>query len=232
MPDLDDDTEAVLIAAYPPGVDEICIIAAFITWKMTEDAAKEALRLPEDSFPPDPIVHVFANPTNWKNEYATQEHVNPPNHRYQCDNVFLTDKEHLLAAMSRVWKTIPSKETYAFWLPLAMRNPRTVPDMAHSIATDHYFAVYTIWKDERDDQKCITWLADAMKAITPYSRGSYTGDYDFQVRQTMHWGEKQGNQLKGIRQKWDSQGRFCGYLDRGDKSSVDGLPNILSDSTL
>ena len=99
--------------------------------------------------------------------------------------------------------------------------------MALSLRTDHYLAIYTIWKDEKDDERCETWVRDIMKDINKHSRGSYLGDIDLQVRTTKFWGDEQGKKLMDIRRKWDPHGIICGYLDADDKSGVMGLDNKL-----
>ena len=99
-------------------------------------------------------------------------------------------------------------------------------DMALSMQSDHYFATYTIWEDEKDDGKCQSWVRSIMTDVERYSVGSYLGDSDFQVRRTKFWGQEQGVRLMQIRREWDSQGKICGYLDEGDRSGSNGLKNV------
>lgn len=91
--------------------------------------------------------------------------------------------------------------------------------------SDHYFALYTVWEDEKDDERCSDWVKGVMSEVERHADGSYLGDSDFQHRRTRFWSEEAGKKLKEVRRKWDPQGRICGYLDEGDRSGVDGLAN-------
>lgn len=97
--------------------------------------------------------------------------------------------------------------------------------MAPSMQSNHYFALYTIWKDEGDDDKCQRWVRDIMKRVAPQCDGAYLGDADFQVRQTKFWTDEKARKLMALRQERDPAGRICGYLDHGDQAGVRGLMN-------
>jgi len=102
---------------------------------------------------------------------------------------------------------------------------RPLPSMALSMQSDHYFALYAIWEDEKDDERCQAWSRNIMKDVERESTGAYLGDSDFQVRRSRFWGEEEGRRLMEIRRNWDPDGRICGYLDVGDQSGVQGLEN-------
>jgi len=97
--------------------------------------------------------------------------------------------------------------------------------MALSMQTDHYFAAYTVWEDEKDDDRCQSWTQEIMKDIAPHCEGAYMGDCDFQVRQTKFWTDAKAKKLMDIQRRRDPGGRICGYLDAGDVSGVQGLDN-------
>jgi hypothetical protein len=160
-------------------------------------------------------------------EYSHQKQANPAGHRYHCDNAFINNDADIPSVLEKALTTSPSKETYAFWTPMSPWSQRDIADMAVSLRTDHYLALYTICKDEEDDIKCRNWADDVIKDVKKYFAGSYTGDIDFQVRTTRFWSEENGKRLMEIRRKWDPTGIICGYLDTGDKSGVDGLDNQL-----
>ena len=92
--------------------------------------------------------------------------------------------------------------------------------MSLSMQTDHYFALYTIWEDEKDDKRCQSGVRNIMEGVERHSQGAHLGDSDFQVRRTRFWGDEEGKRLTEVRRKWDPQGRICRYLDGGDKSGV------------
>ena len=97
--------------------------------------------------------------------------------------------------------------------------------MTLSMQADQYFAIYAIWEDEKDDERCQAWPRSIMKDIELESMGAYLGDSDFQVRRTRLWGEEEERRLTEIRRKWDPNGRICGYLDAEDQTGVQGLEN-------
>jgi hypothetical protein len=199
----------------------------FLTFKKSEEDAKEALYPAERSFPGEPVVHWFCQETNLEKEYLNQQHANPSGHRYFCDNAFIENDADISAVLERALTTIPTKETYAFWYSMSPWSQNPLDDMALSLRTDHYLALYTICKTEEEDARCENWVKDVMKDVKRYSRGSYIGDIDLQTRTTKFWEDEQGKKLMEIRRKWDSQGTICGYLDAGDKSGVTGLDNKL-----
>jgi hypothetical protein len=227
MPTFDADTEIVVVAAYPPDVNELCIIVMLLTFKDKEEDARDALVPAEKSFSGEPVAQWFCQETSLEKEYANQRHANPAGHRYFCDNAFIDNDADISAVLERALTTIPTKETYAFWYAMNPWSQRPLKDMALSLRTDHYLALYTICKTEEDDAKCEIWVKDIMKDVKKYSPGSYIGDIDLQARTTKFWEDGQGEKLMEIRRKWDPQGVICGYLDAGDKSGVVGLNNKL-----
>jgi len=108
---------------------------------------------------------------------------------------------------------------------MAPTSRRKLPDMALSMQSDHYFALYTVWEDEGDDVRCLKWVRDIMKDVEKHSEGAYLGDSDFQVRRTKFWSDENAKRLMRIRRAQDPKGTICGYLDVNDASGVEGLAN-------
>ena len=215
------------MSSYPPGLDQLHITVLFLTFKATEDDAKTALTPAEDSFPSNPVVHWFCQETSLEKEYATQAQFNPSEHRYLCDSAFINNDADVPKVLEKALTTSPSKETYTFWYPMHPWSRKPLQDMALSLRTDHYLALYTIWKDEKDDSRCASWVQDIINGVKPHSSGAYLGDIDLQIRTTKFWGDEQGKKLMDVRRKWDPSGIICGYLDAEDKSGVTGLDNKL-----
>jgi hypothetical protein len=111
---------------------------------------------------------------------------------------------------------------------MAPTSRRKLPDVALSMQSDHYLAIYSIWETAEDDDKCQSWVSRVvMNRMQPYTVGQYLGDSDFQVRNTKYWSEEHGKRPIEIRRKWYQDGRICGYLDKGNHSGAMGLPNKL-----
>ena len=99
--------------------------------------------------------------------------------------------------------------------------------MALSMQSDHYFAVYTVWSDPRDDERCTGWVKDVFKGLVEKREavlvGSYLGDADFRVRRARFWSDECAKRLKEVRKVWDGEGRMGGFCEdkEGDDRVMD-----------
>ena len=155
---------------------------------------------------------------------------NPLGHRYCSDNAYIGSQEDVPALLEKSFTTLPTSKSAVLYFSM---NPTSQQakyqdnagdgGMALSMQSDHYFSMYCVWEDERDDDRCYTWVQDCIKGIESHSPGSYLGDTDFQLRRPKFWADGNTQRLMDIRRKWDPDGRICGYLDKGDTGGVDGL---------
>ncbi|GIJ99040.1 hypothetical protein Aspvir_001164 [Aspergillus viridinutans] len=136
---------------------------------------------------------------------------NPPDRRWCSDNTYLEDKHDIVHILEEGFLTLPSADSYAFWCPMTPTRKRKPPDMAFSMQSDHYFAVYAGWKNEADDERRQSWLQLVMDKIRSHGVGTYIGESDFSVRPDLYWAEDNESRLKEIRRRWDPYGRFCGF---------------------
>lgn len=217
--------EIVCVSRCNPDTGEIEIVAGFTVFKATQEEAEAALTPINQSRPKDPAVEVFCLQNSLEWQYKNQAAANPENHRYCCENSYVANDADVPAVLEAAFTTLPSKKAFALYFAMNPTSRRPLPDMALSMQSDHYFALYTVWEDAADDQPCTTWVHDVMRDVERHSVGSYLGDADFQHRRTKYWSDESGKKLMEIRKKWDPQGRICGYLDAGDKSGVEGLKN-------
>lgn len=89
--------------------------------------------------------------------------------------------------------------------------------MMLSMQSDHYFSVYAVWEEEKDDGVCDGWVRDVFARLEEQEgtlAGSYLGDADFQFRKAggKFWGEGRGDP-RDVKAKWDGEGRICGLLE-------------------
>ncbi|KAH7391986.1 hypothetical protein BKA66DRAFT_580070 [Pyrenochaeta sp. MPI-SDFR-AT-0127] len=223
----DEDTELVCVGRFIPKYKESVVIIGLTTFKESGNDAIAALQAAEDSVPQIYLDREFAHPSSMQQEYIQQGLANPKNHRYCSDNAYVNNDSDVASVIEEAFTTLPSHKSFALWYAMAPTSQRPLPDMALSMHSDHYLALYTIWEAVEDDNICQSWVSDVMNRIAPHSVGQYLGDSDFQVRNTKYWGEDQGKKLMEIREMWDPEGRVCGYLDSGDQSGVRGLRNII-----
>lgn len=225
-PEADPDIEIVAVGGYFPGSDEIQIMANFLAFKSNGVEALAVLQSIHDSRPPGANSEIFATETDIEAQYDSQVAANPLNHRYASDNAYIRNEADVPAVLEKAFMTLPNKKSISLYFSMNPCSRRTLPDMALSMQSDHYFALYTIWEDERDDERYAGWVKDVMKGVEQDSVGSYLGDSDFRVRQAPYWSREAGGRLREIRKKWDPEGRVCGYLDREDRSGIEGLRNM------
>lgn len=224
-PDYDADTENVCVGLYMPEYEESVIFILLVTFKWNDEDAIAALQPAEDSHPDGCLDKWFAKEDSLEQEYRNQAEANPNKHRYCCDNAYIGNDEDVATVLEEAFTTLPSKKAFSLWYAMAPVSRQPLPDMALSVQSDHYFALYTVWEDEKDDERCQAWVRKIMKKVETHSVGAYLGDSDFQVRRTKYWSDENGERLRKVRQKWDPEGLICGYLDVGDQSGVNGLPN-------
>ncbi len=157
------------------------------------------------------IVHVFAQPTSLAEERAEQIRANPEGLRYAVDNAWVTGKASaVVPALHDAFTTLPTPQTFTLWFSMAPLRP--LPDMALSLQTEIYLALYVVWQDEADDARCRSWLSEQMQRIESVSVGQYLGDSDFATRPSKFVADANWQRLQQIREKYDLTGLFCSYL--------------------
>jgi hypothetical protein len=197
-----------------------------VTFKNSEEEAVSSLKLANDTRPPGAAMTSMCRPSSLECEYDAQGIANPEGHRYTSDNAYISNDADVTEVLRKAFTTLPEDtKTFALWYAMNPCSRRELPDMALSKQSDHYFALYTVWKDQKDDDRCNGWVRTIMAKVEKHSTGAYLGDSDFQVRRTQFWEDSQAKKLMEIRRKWNPEGRICGFLDQGDKSGVNGLEN-------
>jgi hypothetical protein len=222
----DPGNEIVAVGLTPKGMSESCIMAHIVSFQEPEFAALEALRPLDESRPTGALVELSSQPTSLIEQCLDQADANPLNHRYCADNAHMSNDSDITSVLENAFTTLPHRKSFALWFSMAPTSRRALPDMACSMQSDDYFALYTVWEDEKDDGRCKDWVKDIMRGVVPFSKGAYyLGDSDFQVRKTKFWTDEAADRLMKLRRKWDAKGIFSGYLNEGDISGTMGLDN-------
>lgn len=198
-------------------------------WAESEKDARTKLAPLIDTHPAGTVFSEDCGDTTFQQEYEEAEKaVWAETQRYIADTVWLSQDSDMVSICKKAFMDIPDCGV-AFWepmSPISRRSPRP-KEMALSITTDYYIALYAIYPDSKDDADNEAWLKKHMASLAPHSVGTYLGDHDIQMRETKYWSDEAGQKLMSIRKKWDPEGKMCGYLDKDDKSGRDGLPNKL-----
>ncbi|KAJ6030140.1 uncharacterized protein N7446_000798 [Penicillium canescens] len=224
-PTFDQDTEIAAVAHYPNEKSEMVFFVLFVTMKDNAHDSEKALRKAQNSRPVGTIVEWFCQEDSLERQYTNQADKNPDHHRYCTDNAYLKNDTDVPAVLEEAFTTLPHKKAFSLWYGMNPCSQRKLPDMALSMQSDHYFALYTVWEEEKDDPRCLEWVRNVMTRVEKHSVGAYLGDSDFQTRKSKYWANENAMRLMEIRRKWDPQGRICGYLDQGDASGTKGLDN-------
>jgi hypothetical protein len=226
-PECDDSMEVVAVGLRLDGSKDPVIMAHFVTFQNSEEAAVSSLKHINESRPLGPIMEATCKQTSLSKEYDDQARANPNSHRYTCDNAYIDNDADVTEVMRAAFTTLPEgSKAFTLWFSMNPCSRRQLPDMALSMQSDHYLALYTVWEHEKDDNRCKAWVKDVMADVEKKSIGAYLGDSDFQVRRTKFWQDPEAQKLMALRRKWDPRGIICGYLDHGDKSGKIGLENI------
>lgn len=203
------------------------MIVGLTTFKNSDEDAVLALQAAEETLPSGYLQNHFAEPTSLQEQYIDQALANPEGHRYCSDNAYIGNDADIADVLEETFTTLPSRKSFSLWFAMAPTSRRKLPDMALSMQSDHYLAIYSIWETAENDDKCQSWVSRVMNRMQQHTVGQYLGDSDFQVRNTKYWSEEHGNRLMEIRKRWNPDGRICGYLDKGDQSGAKGIPNKL-----
>ncbi|MEV6306581.1 FAD-binding oxidoreductase [Actinoplanes sp. NPDC051861] len=174
----------------------------------TLDEAREALA-PLETCPviDKALVRQTAVPSSFESHAERQMAANPEGFRYIVDNAWLTGSAE---AMGPLFKDLPTVRSFAIWFSMAPL--RELPDMAFSLQSEIYCAVYLVYEDPADDVRLRSWLTDRMAALQPITAGQYLGDSDFTARPVKFMGEAQYRRLEEIREARDPERLFVGYL--------------------
>ncbi|OJJ47361.1 hypothetical protein ASPZODRAFT_151852 [Penicilliopsis zonata CBS 506.65] len=231
-PGYDADTEITVVAQYPEGREELCLFILLVCMKPTAEEAEQALLPAQQSRPDGTVEEWFCKEDSLHAQYENQGKANPDGHRYCADNAYLANETADVAAvLEEAFTTLPHRKAFALWYAMDPCSRRPLPDMALSLHSDHYFALYTVWEDATDDERCTAWVQGVMQRVASHSVGAYLGDSDFQARQTQYWSEENTQRLTAIRRKWDPEARICGYLGMEYVSSTrpwrDGVGSTL-----
>jgi hypothetical protein len=167
--------ELVVLSLTPPNSSEPVMVVHGLAMVDSLEEARDALR-PLETCPviAQALVHELALPTSFADERREQIRQNPEGCRYAADNAWLQgNPDEVVPRIVDAFTTLPTAKTFTLWFSMAPL--RALPDMALSLQSEIYFAIYTVWDEESDDTRCRTWLANCMKNLEPVNVGQYLG---------------------------------------------------------
>ena len=199
------------------------VIVMFISFKDTLEEAEVAMQNVEADHPSGTLLEQLCTPSTFSQEFAFQIFASPPEHHYIVDNAWMSNQADVVALLEESVRSVPNKTSLLMYMPVTSSQRPVKGDPAFSLQSKHYVSLYAGWKDERDEEDSASWVRKAFETLAPHSIGSMVSDFDFQRRETPLWDEEKGAQIMALRQKWDPEGRFAGFLYDDDKNGIAGL---------
>lgn len=204
-------------AVFGKGIEIIAPVLAD-SWR----EAKEAVRFINDS--PIRKLASFTTPlipmrTSFMSIGANITHF-PPDVRWCADNMWVDAPiDDLLPGLNRIADTMPPAPSHSLWLN--WQPPATRPEMAFSLESDRYLAVYGMWNDAKDDQKYEGWATERMKDMGEHARGIQLADENLGNRPARFTKDENLRRLDGLRAKYDPGGLFRAW---GGRINLDDEP--------
>ncbi len=215
---IENSVELVVLSLTPPGATEPVMVVHGVAMVDSLIEGRVALA-PLETCPviAQALVHEVALPTSFAIERRDQIRQNPEGCRYAADNAWLVGSPaEIVPRIQDAFVTLPNAKTFTLWFSMAPL--RALPDMALSLQTEIYLAIYTVWDDATDDASCRTWLANRMKTLEPVNAGQYLGDSDFTTRASKFVSDDHWRRLEVLRAKHDPHGIFHSYLSSDERT--------------
>ena len=161
-PDLDEDTELTVVSSYDKDSNEVCVSIFLVAMKATPEEAEASLRPIHATRPPGTLKEWCCEQDSLSTQYSKQAEANPQGNRYYTDNAYLHNQCNPVSVLEEAFLNLPHRRSFAFWSAMNPWSRRELPDLALSMRSDHYFAIYSVWEDESDDQRCQDWVRNVM----------------------------------------------------------------------
>ncbi|VUC31244.1 unnamed protein product [Clonostachys rosea] len=204
--------EITAVGSYKEAFQDPCLTIILLAFSDDEHAANGILQTVDKSHPPGLLSRSFAEETSVQRELENKYNAYPIGQRYKVDNVFLKNDADVAELLRPAFTTLPTRQSLALWSSMRPRSTEALTDMALSVQSDHYVALYAIWENEAGDLENGAWLTGVMGELKCQAVGTYLGEHDFQVRAGTLWGSQQYESLVRVKRRWDPDNRICGCL--------------------
>jgi FAD/FMN-containing dehydrogenase len=216
-PEIDDRVELQILTSrsFPGALDHPAIAIASPVFAESEEEATKALAvLGSCPVADQAIVNLPYAPTNLANWYAAVMNKYPKGYRYSADNMWTSaSAEELLPGIRKIIETMPphpSHFIFTGWNPSPDR-----PDMAFSVEDEIYMALYSVWQDPADDERCRDWAGSNMAAMSHLATGIALADENLGRRPARFITDANMARLDKVRSTYDPDGRFHSWMGRG-----------------
>lgn len=130
-----------------------------------------------------------------------------PNTRWFADNMWIDGAiDPLLPAMRKIADTLPPPPSHALWLNWNPSTPRK--DVAFSVESRTYLALYGGLRKASDIQQHADWATRNMKALEQHSRGIQLADENLLRRPARFLSDENLARMDKVRATYDPDNRF------------------------
>jgi FAD/FMN-containing dehydrogenase len=216
-PQIDDSVELQIITSknLPAlGLDRPSMVVASPVFAQTEEQATQALSILGTCPVVDrALVSVPYATTDLKGWYGAIMSNYPSGHRYVADNMWTgASAEELLPGIHRIIDTMPPPPSHFLmfnWSPSAARE-----SLFYGLEDDFNLALYAVWDDPAEDERCMEWPRSNMAAMAHLSSGVGLADENLGRRPARFATDENMARLDRIRDEFDPQGRFNSWMGR------------------
>jgi FAD/FMN-containing dehydrogenase len=145
-------------------------------------------------------------------------HHYPDGHNYAVDNMWTqAPYDQLLPGVRRIADTLPPAPSHMLWMNWA--PPATRGDMAYSLESNIYIALYGIWKDAQGEAAASTWALNCITEMASHAEGIQLADENLGLRPSPFMADANLARLDRLRTAHDPSGRFHHYMGRASSAS-------------
>ena len=204
------------LGIFRPGIE---VIAPVLTNNWEE--AREAVKFLNES----PIRHLasFTLPlvplrTSALSLIANITHF-PPRVRWCADNMWVNAPvSDLLPGLNEIADSMPPAPSHSLWLN--WQPPASRPDMAFSLETNHYLALYGEWTHAQNDERYENWATKQIQKIQRYGAGIQLADENLGRRPARFMADTNLERLDILRERYDPTKLFRDWMGRHDRNHV------------
>jgi len=137
----------------------------------------------------------------------------PQGAHYAADNMWTSaSADALLPGMHRIVETMPPAPSHMMWMLWGPTQAR--PDMAFSMESDLYIALYGISPDASGAAASQAWVTDRMRELEPLADGIQLADENLAARPFRFMDGENLKRVEALRGRYDRDGLFHTYMSR------------------
>jgi hypothetical protein len=135
----------------------------------------------------------------------------PPGAHYAADNMWTSaSTDALTPNMRKIAETMPPAPSHMMWMLWGPTQPR--PDMAFSMESDVYIALYGISRDATGEAASQAWVTERMRELEHLANGVQLADENLGARPFRFLADANFKRLEMLRSKYDPKGLFHSYM--------------------